>query len=208
MEAKRDAGGRFVKGSKGRIGVKHSEVTKRLISQNRKGKAVGEFNPHWNAKIHAGKRIECACGCGTLIAKYDYRGRLKKYVVGHTRIGKHIVFTPEWLGRIRQANIETGKKHSGEKHWNWKGGRTPLIRLLRQTREYREWRLAVYERDRWTCQDCRKHCGRKDIVAHHKKSFKDYRNLRYERDNGVTLCRKCHLKRERIVALSRDMVTV
>ena len=197
MESIRDTGGRFIKGSKGHLGYKHSEVSKKLISERRRGKATGESNPHWNPEIHKGQKIECACGCGTLIAKYDYRGRFKKYVVGHTMKGRERTFTPEWLERLRRAAKERGLNHSGEKHWNWKGGITPLIRLLRQTPEYNTWRHAVYEKDNWTCQDCGKHCGVKDIVAHHKKSFEEYIELRYKKDNGITLCRKCHLKRER-----------
>lgn len=198
MEVKRDIKGRFIKGDQSRLGVRHSDATKRLISKHRKGKATGESNHHWNPEIHKGQKIECACGCGTLIAKYDYRGRLKKYVIGHTRMGKKIVFTAEWLEHIRQAAIESGKKQRGKNHWNWKGG-ISRANHRRETRQYKLWRLAVYEKDRWTCRDCGRHCGTKDIVAHHKKPFKDYPELRYQGDNGVTLCRKCHLKRERTV---------
>lgn len=83
--------------------------------------------------------------------------------------------------------------HKGDGHWNWKDGVTPELHRLRNTAEYHEWRLAVYERDYWTCQ----HCGKKerdDIVAHHIKSFNDFPDLRHDVDNGITLCRSCHKK--------------
>jgi len=194
-EIERDARGRFAKGSKGRLGIPHSDHAKRAMSQNRKGKHSGEEHCKWNPKRHSTEQIECACGCGILIPKWDRKGRPGRYVVGHQLLSK---LRPDVSARLRQMWAD-GKftPVRGERHGMWRGGITPLIRLLRATPEYKAWRLAVYERDHWTCQDCGKHCGRKDIVAHHIKSFKDYPELRYEVSNGITLCRKCHLNVER-----------
>ena len=58
--------------------------------------------------------------------------------------------------------------------------------------EYRLWRLAVFERDAFTCQDCGIKGGQ--LEAHHIKSWKDYPELRFEISNGKTLCVGCHLK--------------
>lgn len=194
MNTKRNEFGQFTKGSKGHLGYKHSEKSKQLMSESRKGLTAKENNPHWNPEIHKGTQIECACGCGTLIPKYDKKGRPAKYIVGHQAMGKP---RPEVAEKLKELWAEGKlKSRSGDQHWNWKGGITPLIRLLRHTPEYKAWRLAVYKRDKWTCQDCAKHCDTKTIVAHHIKSFKEYPELRYEVDNGITLCRKCHLKRE------------
>jgi len=85
---------------------------------------------------------------------------------------------------------ELGKKYSGENHWNWKGG-ISRKNHRRETLEYKSWRQKVYSRDNWTCQKCGK---KKDIVAHHKKSFKDYPKIRFNVSNGQTLCRSCHKK--------------
>lgn len=73
----------------------------------------------------------------------------------------------------------------------WKGGIATLQNQLRQTAVYKEWRKKVYERDAFSCQ----HCGtNKDLHAHHIKSFSKYPELRYDIDNGITLCRPCHGK--------------
>lgn len=90
----------------------------------------------------------------------------------------------------------------GKNHWNWKGGLSSEEKLIRQSIEYKEWRLEVYKRDHWTCQDC--NIKQSYPIAHHLKSFHDYPELRFEIYNGVTLCRSCHLKRHRIVEFSNE----
>jgi len=61
---------------------------------------------------------------------------------------------------------------------------------LRRTPEYEAWRIAVLERDEYKCQHCEKTGGR--LHAHHIKRFKPHPELRYDVDNGITLCRQCH----------------
>ena len=61
----------------------------------------------------------------------------------------------------------------------------------RNTVEYRKWRMEVFSRDNFICQNCG---TSKDLQAHHIESWKDNKKLRYEISNGITLCRSCHLK--------------
>lgn len=74
----------------------------------------------------------------------------------------------------------------------WKHGRCSQNKLLRDTNDYKTWRRDVFVRDRFTCQEC----GHRfiKIVAHHIKSFADYPDLRFDPYNGITLCRKCHIR--------------
>ena len=56
--------------------------------------------------------------------------------------------------------------------------------------EYRLWREAVFARDNFICQKCSKRGG--NLEAHHIKSFKNFPELRFAIDNGLTLCVLCH----------------
>lgn len=78
----------------------------------------------------------------------------------------------------------------GEKHWNWQGGKTNKLKILRNSLQYKEWRISVFERDNFTCQQCGKVGG--DLNADHIKQFAHFSKLRFNIDNGRTLCVECH----------------
>ena len=61
---------------------------------------------------------------------------------------------------------------------------------LRNSPEYFKWRKAVYKRDGWTCVNCG-YTGN-NLHAHHIKSFSKHPKLRFDVNNGETLCRECH----------------
>lgn len=60
----------------------------------------------------------------------------------------------------------------------------------RHCAEYRLWRSTVFERDGYQCQICNAKGGK--LNAHHIESYAHHPCLRYEPDNGVTLCEECH----------------
>ena len=78
----------------------------------------------------------------------------------------------------------------GKKHWNLKGGITPIYRQIRNSQEYKLWRTSVFKRDGYKCIWCGK-TGR-GLVADHIKPFALFPELRFAIDNGRTLCQKCH----------------
>ena len=80
----------------------------------------------------------------------------------------------------------------GKNNPNWKGGITPLIRKIRNSSEYKNWRMLVFKRDDYTCQDCGvRGC---ELAADHIKPFAFFPELRFELSNGRTLCKPCHLR--------------
>ena len=56
---------------------------------------------------------------------------------------------------------------------------------------YKQWRQKVYARDKWKCQwpGC---TASKYLNAHHIKTWANFPGLRYEVNNGITLCRTHH----------------
>ncbi len=78
----------------------------------------------------------------------------------------------------------------GEKNVNWKGGISPINKVIRESLEYKEWRTAVFKRDNYTCQNCDSRGG--SLNADHIMPFSLYPELRFVVSNGRTLCKDCH----------------
>lgn len=95
------------------------------------------------------------------------------------------------------SNLYRSIAQSGKNSHFWKGGSTKESELLRASAKTKNWRKEVFERDDYTCQDCGAKNGNGEtvyLVAHHIKRWSDYPELRWDVDNGMTLCRECHKK--------------
>ena len=91
---------------------------------------------------------------------------------------------------------------SGSNNYKWSGGiKNRDVHSLFEPR-YKEWRTKVFERDHWKCKISNINCkGR--LEAHHILTWKDYPELRYEINNGITLCHAHHpRKRDEVAKLS------
>ena len=95
----------------------------------------------------------------------------------------------------KKASVETREKMSlarqGSKNANWKGGLTELIKGIRRSPEFYQWRKAILERDNHTCQDCG---STEKVDTHHLKSLIDHPELVFDINNGLTLCEECHTR--------------
>lgn len=99
------------------------------------------------------------------------------------------------IKRLRKNNIKIRDNkfyRLGEKSHLWKGGITPEYYKIKSSPEYKQWRKLVFERDNYTCQCCGDNKGH-NLNAHHILNFIDHPDLRFNIDNGKTLCDKCHL---------------
>jgi 5-methylcytosine-specific restriction endonuclease McrA len=83
----------------------------------------------------------------------------------------------------------------GEIHPKWNGGvDSPRAIRARQrwSHRYVAWRNAVFQRDNYTCVVCGVRGG--DLNADHIKTWSEHSELRYDVENGRTLCVPCHRK--------------
>jgi len=159
------------------LGHKVSEDTRRKIVENRKIKHLTE---EWKMNISKGNK-----------------GKIRSEEA-----------------RMKYKMCQKGAKNSQYINGNYC---RKLDKNIRETKEYLRWRSDVFKRDNYICQNCGiSGCY---IEAHHKKAFvlifedflKEYQSLdmkidkdvlcllavRYkpfwEIDNGLTLCRNCHI---------------
>lgn len=101
-------------------------------------------------------------------------------------------------------SMETRKKISaaqkGEKGNNWKGGVSEENKRLRMGLDFTLWREEVFKRDNYTCRECGLKGG--ILHPHHIIPFAKCSSLRFNINNGLTLCKKCHQQRHRKLKLS------
>ena len=169
-----------------------------IHGHNRKGQHHNEDSIERMKKVQKGKKSDRP---GTFKKGHDVsievREKLSKKNKGKQSPNKGKHLSDEQKRKISETNKERGirpiviNRAKGDRHGMWKGGITDINKKFRRTEEYKQWRNLIYKRDHWRCQKC----GIKEkIVAHHIKSFTEYPDLRHDPDNGITLCRYCHLK--------------
>jgi len=79
--------------------------------------------------------------------------------------------------------------HRGEKHWNYTDGAISSKQRQRWWAKTKEWRQSVLNRNDRKCVRCR---SEKRLVAHHLNGWAKHPELRFDIDNGITLCHDCH----------------
>jgi hypothetical protein len=103
------------------------------------------------------------------------------------------------IGWIKKCVGQKRPWYSGEKHHNWMGGKTSENEKIRKSMEYKLWRKSVFERDNYSCVNCgaRSRAGMGVVLhADHIKPFSLFPELRFDINNGRTLCRECHKQTE------------
>lgn len=141
--------------------------------------------------------------------------------------GKTGVYSEETIRKIREASlgnknllgyrfsseskIKMSKSHIGKKRLPHSEETKKKIGLANRIQDrtklvinekkhldgrYREWMFGVKNRDNWACRIADINCeGR--LEAHHILNWKDYPELRYEINNGITLCHAHHPRKRK-----------
>ena len=169
-------------------GKPRTEEVKLKISVAHKGKKFSEEHKQKISEAHKGE-------------KNSFYGK------------KH---SPEAIEKIRQDNYNNprrywlGKKRlemTGEKHPRWKGG----MRKRKDERNdslYQYWVGQVKKRD-GKCMMSNEECDGY-LIVHHILSWHSFLSLRYEIDNGITLCQFHHPRKwsdeEKLIPTFRKLV--
>ena len=173
------------------------------VCKAKRGEYSGKNSPTY------GKKWKHKTDCGCFICRASSGGFKGKT---HPKYGMKTPHSKKTKAKISESlkgqdSWNKGKKCpqiSGKKHWNWKGGITPVHFEIRGSFEYGEWRDKCRKRDKHTCQKCGQVGGHLEV--HHIKSFasilEEYNikslddslkvDIMWNLDNGVTWCVKCH----------------
>lgn len=122
---------------------------------------------------------------------------LRMYEEGHpsTYISKELNYSIKTIIRklnIYGVEIRSSGYYISDKKEEWKKyGK--FLRRLRGTTEYRNWRKEVLNRDCYTCQCCQK-SKNIDLEVHHIHNFASNEELRFSVENGIVLCKECHIE--------------
>lgn len=95
----------------------------------------------------------------------------------------------------------------GKNHPNWKDGSSREYKEGYWSKDYKNWRKEVFERDNYTCQDCGLNGKKGYLTSHHKKSWAKFPELRFELNNGKTLCEDCHELTDNYKGRAKQYVT-
>ena len=128
-------------------------------------------------------------------------GNTRGFVKGKSspRKGKKATKLSHWKGKKLPYPVwNNGLKgyKAGEEHYNWVSDRTQLQRfsddnLQRASSMHREWSKQVKIREKYQCKIANKDCMGK-LESHHILNWRDHPELRYEINNGITLCHFHH----------------
>lgn len=152
-------------------GKNHTEQSKQKQIDAKKGKNIGEENPFFGKK-HTTEAIQKMRN--TAIKRNsdpEYRKKVSIWTKDGMTESVLLHLSSVRKGRKMSTknklirSVSMRGRHSGCNNPAWKGGRTPPNKALRGNWRYKEWRTAVFERDKYTCQKCgKKGCF---IEAHH-----------------------------------------
>jgi 5-methylcytosine-specific restriction endonuclease McrA len=177
-----------------------------------------EYRQKHLEEIRRQDRVRCAKRRET----EEYKDYHKNYSFEHNKTEQtqdpHFIICPE-CGEVRRyaigrilTHLTNGmcrkcyyKSLKGKEPWN-KGMRTRPIaeRPYRESRwgvDYAEWHNECLRRDWYHCQICE---SKERLEVHHVKAYKDYPQERLNLDNGITLCKKCHLEVHNLNVLAQQ----
>jgi 5-methylcytosine-specific restriction endonuclease McrA len=186
--ANRNSLGRFVRGHvgyKAMLGKKLSLDARMRMSIARKGKKKPKLSiARKGIKLSDKHKQAISKALMGRVVSLSTRDKIRKAHLGKKISEEH---------RLNMSKVRLGKPNYNLRGKNchfWKGGVSPKNRSLRKSLEHKNWSRLVFSRDNYTCQKCGSAGG--ELHAHHKYNFSEHLKVRFDPDNGITFCSKCH----------------
>ena len=183
--------------------LKHSEATKAKMSASAPKKHSVEHTQN-SAKARAGGRWITDGSNDTYLCKnsaipegWEYgrskiRGRrpfptnIGRKASEETKVKLRTISALRWKNPEYKARVSAAIKIAKEKQW-----KNHIRKDPRHIAAQSDWRNQVFIRDNYTCRRCGKIGG--ELHAHHIKSWALFPELRFDVENGKTLCKyPCH----------------
>jgi hypothetical protein len=166
------------------------EIAEGYFYRLRDGSRCLNCSPHKFRTFEEVQKIYSDAGC--ILLETSYENNIRNKLKFQCKCGN--IYEKEFASflispRCGECAIEN---RSGENSPNWNPDLTDEERENnRKNKEYKHWRLAVYERDNYSCQCCGDNKGG-NLNAHHLNSHDWAKEDRLDIDNGITLCVDCH----------------
>lgn len=128
---------------------------------------------------------------GQFISSQANRQEKKTWALSNNVIPPSRMGIKHKKGTKMKMSISRKGFNLGQKHYRWNPDREAVRRDLRNDPVYKQWSRSVKNRDHWKCKINNEDCNGK-VVAHHILSWAKFPELRYEVNNGITLCHAHH----------------
>jgi len=122
----------------------------------------------------------------------------QKTIEMRSKVAKQLWLNQDFREKMSQPlSNETKLKISaalqGEKHYLYKKDRNSLVKSEKKHLDscYKDWVKGVKNRDNWRCRIANDDCSGR-LEAHHILRWSSHPELRYNLNNGITLCRFHH----------------
>ena len=159
-----------------------AEVNGRRVSYDLTGKTFGRLTvvERMGRNKWGNWTYKCKCECGSIIENVP----TSSLTSGSTK-------SCGCYSRELSSKRLTGLTR--EKNYKWNPDLTDKERESRRyDNRYSDWRNSIYKIFNYTCDVCES--KGKELNAHHLHSYRSNKNTRFDLDNGVCICKKCHVE--------------
>ena len=194
-----------LKPSYGHLDKPHSEATKKLLSEKAKQQwkeGRGRVRTGFEHSEETKKKMSEAHGKGE--DSHNWKGGKPNCLDCEKMLSTY---------KMKRCQRCDGKARSGSNSPMWIADRSKLKKSEKKHLDgrYRDWMLAVKNRDNWKCRMDNEQCEG-HLASHHILDWVNYPELRYDINNGITLCHAHHprgrAEEKRLVPVLRELVSV